>query len=143
MASNIFFSDTAIIAAVGAVKALLNSGTIKVYSGTQPADCNTAVTSQTLLATLTFSSTAFGSATASGSAGSKVVTATANSITSDTNAAATGTATWFRAWESGGTTAVLDGSVGTSGADLNLSTVSIIAGGTVECTGFTLSQPEQ
>lgn len=139
----IHFSDTAVIAAVGAVKALLNSGVLKVYTGTQPADANTAITTQTLLATLTFGSTAFGSATASGSGGSKVVNAVANTITSDTDAAATGTATWFRAYETGGTTAILDGSVGTSGADVNLSTVNIIAGGTVELTGFTLSEPEQ
>lgn len=139
----IHFSDTAVIAAVGAVKALLNSGVLKVYTGTQPADANTAITTQVLLATLTFGSTAFGSATASGSGGSKVVNAVANTITSDTDAAATGTATWFRAYETGGTTAVLDGSVGVSGADVNLSTVNIIAGGTVELTGFTLSEPEQ
>lgn len=139
----IHFSDTAVIASVNAVKALLNSGVLKIYTGTQPADANTSITTQTLLATLTFGSTAFGSAAASGSAGSKIVEADANSITSDTSADATGTATWFRALESNGTTVILDGSVGTSGADLNLATVSIIAGGTVEVTGFSLSQPEQ
>ena len=31
------------------------AGTIKIYTGTMPADCATAVTTQTLLGTLTFS----------------------------------------------------------------------------------------
>lgn len=142
MANNPFFADATTIAAVNAIAVLCNSGTLKIYSGTQPTDANTAITSQTLLSTLTFGSTAFASATASGSAGSKVVTATANSITSDTNAAATGTAAWFRCLKSDGTTVVMDGSVGTSGADLNLNTTSIVSGATVSCSSFTITQSE-
>jgi hypothetical protein len=36
----------------------------------------------------------------------------------------------------------MDGSVGTSGCDLNLATTSLVAGVDVEVTSFTLSQPE-
>ena len=130
------------IAAVGAVAALCNSGTLKIYTGSQPTDANTAVGAQTLLATLTLASTAFGTPAASGSAGSKVVTATANTITDDTSADATGTAAWFRVLKTNGTSVVYDGSVGTSGCDLNLATVSLVAGADVTVTSFAITQLE-
>ena len=143
MANNPFFTDATTIASVAAVATLLNSGYLEIYNGSQPTDANTAIGAQTLLSSgMRFSSTAFATPVASGSAGSKVVTATANSITSDTNAAATGTATWFRAYKSDGTTAVLDGTVGTSGCDLNINTTSIVSGATVSCTAFTITQLE-
>jgi len=141
MATNPFFSDAAESAALAARCALLDSGKLRIYDGSQPADANTAVTTQTLLAELTFGSTAFGSPSPSGAAGSRVQVATANAITSAT-AAATGTAAWFRAVESDGTTAVLDGSVGESGCDLNLATTSIVEGDTVAVSSFTVTQPE-
>jgi hypothetical protein len=140
--NNPFFSDAAIEASVAAVAALCNGGTLKIYNGTQPAGANTAVSTQTLLATLTLSSTAFGSASAAGSDGSKVVTVTAATITGDTSADNTGTATWFRVLKSDGTTAVFDGSVGTSGCDLNLATTSIVSGEEVDVTSFTITELE-
>ena len=142
MSNNPQFADATVIAAVAAACALLNGGFLEVYSGSQPADANTAVTSQVKLATLGLGSPAFGTPSASGSAGSRVVTATATAITEDDNAAATGTATWFRSYRSDGVTVVHDGSVGTSGADLNLSTASILAGGTVAVSAFTITHPE-
>jgi hypothetical protein len=142
VANNPFFSDATTEAAVNAVAALVNSGNISIYTGTQPTDANTALSGNTLLASMAFGSTAFGASVASGSAGSKVVTATANTISSDSSAAATGTATWFRAYKSDGVTGAFDGSVGTSGCDLNLNTVSIVSGATVSVTGFTITQSE-
>ena len=143
MALNPFFADATAEAAVNAVTALANSGKLEIYSGTQPTDANTAIGAQVLLSSgLTMGSTAFGASSASGSAGSKVVTATANSITSDTSAAATGTAAWFRLYKSDGTTVIMDGSVGTSGCDLNLSTTSIVMGATVAVTSLTLTMLE-
>ena len=142
MANNPYFADATVQAAVDAVAALCNSGTINIYDGTQPTDANTAIGAQTLLATLTLGATAFGASAASGTAPSRVVTATANSITGDSSADATGTAAWFRVLKSDGTTVVYDGSVGTSGADLNLATTSIVAGEAVNITSWTLSQAE-
>jgi hypothetical protein len=139
-ANNPFFADATVIADVEAITALLNSGTLKIYSGSQPTDANTAITSQVLLATLAFGSTAFGTPAASGSAGSKVVTAAANAITPGT-AAATGTASWFRCYTSGAA-GVLDGSVGASGCDVNLNTTSIVSGATVGLTAFSIAQDE-
>lgn len=129
-----YWYDATTEAAVNAVTALLNSGTIKIYSGTQPA-VNVAVTG-TLLATMTFGSTAF----AASSASSGTVTATANSITSGT-AVATNTAGYF-ALVTSGAAVVATGTVGTSGADLNLSSLSITSGATVSCSSFTITMSE-
>lgn len=142
MANTPFFSDEAVKAAVDAVAALANGGTLKIYTGTQPTDANTALGAQTLLATLTLGSPAFAASAASGSAGSRVVTATANTITGDTSADATGTAAWFRVLKSNGTSILFDGSVGVSGCDLNLATTSLVTGEDVEITSFAITQVE-
>lgn len=111
----------AITTAVGA------SGLLKIYSGAVPADVGTALGAQVLLGTLACSAT-FAAGAASG-------VLTANAITSDSSADATGTASFFRLTTSGGT-AVVQGTVGTSGADLNLNTTSIVAGGPIAVTSL-------
>jgi hypothetical protein len=110
-----------------------NSGKFRIYSGTRPATPDTALSGNTLLAELTINATAFG-APASG-------VLTANAITQDSSADATGTATFARVFQSDGTTVEGDLNVGTSGSDLNLNTVSIIVGGPVSITSLTLTQP--
>lgn len=132
MALNPKRSNAAVSAAADAVTALLNSGKLRIYDGSQPATANTAITTQNLLAELTFNSTAFGAASNG--------VATANAITSDTSADATGTATWFRALKSDGTTPVFDGSVGTSSADLVLNSTAISSGAQVSITSFTYTE---
>lgn len=109
----------AITTAVGA------SGFIDIYSGTPPANVGTALAGNTLLAHLPCSAT-FAPGAASG-------VLTVNAITQDASADATGTATFFRATTSGGA-AVVQGTVGTSGADLNMNTTSIVSGGPVAIT---------
>ena len=109
----------------------MNSGLINIYSGTRPTNANTALSGNTLLASLTLN------ATSAASAASGVWTA--NSITSDSSADATGTASFARIFQSDGTTAVVDVSVGTSGAELNLNTLSIVSGATVSVTSFTIT----
>jgi hypothetical protein len=142
MTNNPFFSDEATKAGVDALCAKANGGTLKIYTGTQPTDANTAIGAQVLLGTLTMNATAFAASVASGSAGSKVVTATANTISDDTSADATGTAAWFRILKSDGTSIVMDGSVGTSGCDLNLATTAIVAGADLAVTSLTVTQTE-
>ncbi len=112
----------------------LNTGYLRIYSGTQPATVNTALAGNTLLAELRFNATAFGAA----SNGVK----TANALTADSAADATGTATFYRAFKSDGTTPVYDGTVGTSGADLNLNSVAIQSGAEVSVTALTFTQPK-
>jgi len=104
------------------------SALLRIYDGTRPATGGTATT---LLAELTCN------ATFAPSASGGVLTL--NSITQDSSANATGTATWFRIVKSDGTTHVLDGSVGTSGSDMNLNTTSIVSGGPVAISSFTLT----
>jgi len=113
------------------------AGTLAIYGGTPPADADTAISDQTKLAELTFSATAFGAA-ADDTPGA---IATAASITQDSSADATGTATFFRALDSDGNV-IFQGSVGTSGEDLNLVTTSIVATQPVQVSSLTFSIPE-
>jgi len=132
MALNPKRSNVAVSAAADAVCPLLNNGYLRLYDGTQPATADTAVTTQTKLAELRWNATAFGAASNG--------VATANAITSDSSADATGTATWFRALKSDGTTVVFDGSVGTSNADLVLNSTAISSGAQVSITSFTYTE---
>src|SRR4051812_568870 len=118
--------------AADAVTARLNNGYLRIYDGSQPTDADTAVGAQVLLAELRWNATAFAAAVNG--------VATANAITADSSANASGTASWFRALESDGTTAVFDGSVGTSGANLNLNSVAISSGAAVSVTAYTYTQ---
>lgn len=104
-----------------------NAGKLRIYDGTRPATGGTATT---LLAEFTLGSP-FSGAASSGSL--------SPTLPSNTTGAAAGTATWFRIVTSGGTF-VIDGSVGTSGADLNLNTTTISVGVTVAITGFTIAR---
>lgn len=83
----------------------LNGGTLRVYTGSKPANTTISATG-TLLATLTFPSPAF--------ATTSTAVATANSIVAVT-AVATGTAGWCRLTRSDGTTVVMDGTVSAQG----------------------------
>ena len=110
---------------------LFRSAKVRIYNGTRPANVGTAITSQTMLVELTCNATAFAAAAASG-------VLTANAISNGT-AAATGTASWSRVFQSNGTTAIADADVATSGSDLNLNNTSIATGQTVSVTSFTIT----
>ena len=101
---------------------------LRIYNGTQPATGGTATT---LLAELICN------ATFAPAASSAVLTL--NAIANGT-AAATGTATWARILKTDGTTIVLDCTVGTSGADINLNTTSIVINATVSVTSATITE---
>ena len=104
------------------------SGLLRIYDGTRPASGGTATT---LLAQLALS------ATSAPAASGGVLTF--NAITQDSSADATGTATWFRVTTSGGTF-VIDGSISTSGSDLNLTTTAIVATQPVSVTSFVITE---
>lgn len=127
MANNPLWYDASVNGITGNAACSLNSGTIEIRSGSQPA-LNAALTG-TVLAALTFGNPAFGASSGG--------TATANAITSGT-AGATGTAGYFALKESGGTV-VMTGTCGTSGSDLNLSNTSITSGTPVACSSFTVT----
>jgi hypothetical protein len=110
---------------------LLNSGTLEFYTGTQPATGDTALSGNTLLGTLTFNATS--GTVASG-------TLTLNSVTQDSAADATGTATFAR-MKTSGAVVIGDVDVGTSGASINMNTTSIVTGGPISITSGTISIP--
>lgn len=107
------------------------SAIVRIYDGTPPASANAALSSNTLLATLTCSSSLAPSASGG--------VLTLSTITQDSAADATGTASFYRWLKSDATTVIKQGSVGTSGADLNLNTVSIVIGGPVSVTSWTVT----
>lgn len=121
-------SDTSANAEASAIGTLFNSGSINIYSGTQPVNANTGLSGNTLLVTLTLGNPAFGTPTGG--------VITANAITSGT-AVATATATFARWFKSDGTTVVMDVQVGTSGAAINLNTTSIVNGALIAITAYT------
>ena len=126
--------QAAMDAVVDLIDAGAGAGTINIYDGTQPADANTAVSTQTLLATLTFSDPAFGATSTAG-------VATASAITEDSSANATGTASWARILDSN-SAVIFDCDVGTTGTTIILNSVSITIGGTVSITSFTMTHPD-
>lgn len=83
------------------------------------------------VATLTFGTPAFGAASSG--------TATANAITSDTSA--TGGTVAKAALKTSGGTAIVFCAVGTSGSDINLTSLSIGVGDTVSISSLTYSAP--
>src|SRR3990172_5659923 len=127
MAAVTRISEAAANAACNAVVDLLDvggTGSVKIYSvgSGVPADVDTAITDQTLLAQLTLNATAFGAAAAG--------VATANAVTGDSSANDTGDAAFFRACKAAGT-AVIQGTCAAADADMIMNTITIVSGGTV------------
>jgi hypothetical protein len=108
-----------------------NDGYIRIYDGSRPALPSDAVTTQVLLAELRFANPAAASIT-----GGVIAFDT---IVKDSSANNTGTAAWARCLKSDGTTALIDVSVGTSDANLILSTLSIQATVEVDITSFSFT----
>jgi len=141
--ANTTISNAAAIAACDSIVDLIDggaaAGSLRIYDGSQPANPDVAVSTQTLLAELTLSDPAFGNAADATPGGQ----ATANSISDDTSADATGTAAWFRAVDSDGN-GIIDGDVTATGGggDLELDSTSISAGTTVSVTSWTFTVPE-
>ena len=132
MADTTKISNAAADAEANAFADLLNNGYLRIYDSTggtgQPASVDTAIGSQVLLAELRFAATSESDIT------NGVITFAA--LTADTDANATGVATWFRAFASNGTTAVWDGSVGLAAASPTcaLNTTSIVEHAEVSIT---------
>jgi len=110
--------------------------------GTQPADPDTVASGTLLFALNANTATTFGAA----SDAAPGATATANTIDDDTSANATGTLGYCRASSANSVDTPLDdhidGEAGTSGADFNFNTLSIVSGATVSLTSWTITQPE-
>ena len=131
MSTSTHLSQAAWDAALDAAIALANGGHVTIYDGVQPATPDVAVTTQNALVTLPLSNPA--AAPTSGG------TATMNAVGSAT-AGASGTASWFRVYSSGGA-AVWDGSVGSSGADMNFPSTAFVSGSQYGVSSWTVSMP--
>ena len=103
------------------------SGKLRFYSGTQPATGGTATT---LLAELTMNATMAPASSAG--------VLTMNAVTG-ANASSTGTGTWWRLLKSDGTTIVMDGTLGVSASDLNITSTAFVSGQPVALSSWTLT----
>lgn len=139
-------SNEVVVAMADAAVDRLDEGTgaavISIYEASQPTNPDVAVGAQTLGAKLVMSDPAFGAA-ADGNPGGL---ATADTITDDSSADATITAAWYRvsATNDGATPLDdhMDGSVGTSSANLVLNTVALVSGANVAISSYTFNVPE-
>lgn len=110
------------------------SAVVKVFSGSAPANCGTA-DSGTKLVEFDLASDWAGNA----SAGSKSFSSTPISAT----AAATGTAGYFRIYDSTATTCHMQGTVTATGGggDITIDNTSITSGQTVQITSWSITAP--
>lgn len=106
------------------------AGKIRIYDGTPPATVGTALAGNTLLAELILTDPSAGAAAAG--------VLTFSAIADDVSANASGTASFFRALDSDNNP-VVQGTVGTSGADINFDSVTFVLGGLVEITSLTIT----
>jgi hypothetical protein len=115
-------------AATDAVTALLTAGSKLVFR-TSTSDLNSPLTTANAVATLTFSTPAFG--------GSATGTATANSITSDTAATGSVSPVTHATLQTAGNTGVIQCQVAASGSDINMTGgLTVSAGDTVSCSSL-------
>lgn len=113
-----------------ALGALLDNGKMRIYAGAKPATADTAIGAQTLLAELTFGADAFPAAVNG--------LLTANAITGDAAADATGTATFFRALTAA-LAPLMDGTIGEgAGFDAIIDSDAIQQDADVNVTSFTI-----
>jgi hypothetical protein len=125
------YSDLVRNAKLDAVESTTGTSAIlTIRTGAAPANCGTA-NSGTVLATVTLPSDWMNAA----SGGTKTLLGT----WADTSADATGTAAHFRIHNSAGTVCHIQGTVGTSGADMIVDNTSFTATQSFSVTSFTLT----
>lgn len=109
-------------------------GTIKIYTGSQPTTANDSIGASTLLATVSLSDPAFGSASTGA--------ATLQGVPLSGTGVAAGTAGWARVADSGGGT-VMDGSITATGGggQIEMDTTTVSVGLTVTITAGTVTMP--
>jgi hypothetical protein len=112
------------------------AGYSEIYDGAQPADPDTAITTQVLLGTVTYGATAFGAAVddTPGAIATSIGTPTGTGV-------ANGTPTWFRSYDGGGGV-VSDGTAGTAGTDMILDSATIAVGQVLNVISHTLKTRE-
>jgi hypothetical protein len=111
------------------------SCSLEIRSGTKPGTCATATSGGAVLATINLPSDWMAAA----SSGAKAIAGTWEDLSADS----TGTASFFRVYNSQATknetTCFLQGDVAVSASDMNVSSVSFTAGQSFSITAFTLT----
>lgn len=131
MASDVRFSTATLNGFLDTINTRLGSGALlRFYSGTKPANADAALSGNTVLAELALSATPFAAASSR--------SISANAISNDTSADATGTCTFASFLTSGGTR-VVDVTVGTSASDIIVNTVSFVAGAQVSVSSMSIT----
>ena len=122
-------------AAVKAVGRIANGGVVVIYGGERPAHPEQPATVQPLLVELDVGEHAFDEVKAG-----EIAT---GDVTARSPVKRDGRATWFRLYAADGNTALLDGSVGATGADMNLRMTDLLEGSLVQISRFSYRLPEQ
>jgi hypothetical protein len=127
------------------LKTILNLGFINIYGGTVPATADDAIGSATLLCVVSNNSTGTGLTMAS-AASAGTLPKNSGEVWSGVNVA-TATATFYRhvavgdTGASSSTEARVQGSVGTVGAEMNLSSVNLTNGATQTIDYYSIALP--
>jgi hypothetical protein len=138
-----FFDTVIMVSQSKSIQDVFYKGFIKIYSGSQPTLATDAPTG-TLLCTI------YSDGTTTGLTFDDAVSGTLSKAGAETwtgTAGATGTAGWFRlqaAGDSGGSSSTderLDGAISTSGAELNMSSTSIVATAVQAISTFQITIP--
>lgn len=108
------------------------SAKLNIFTGTAPANVGTAA-SGTLIAQYSLAS----DWAAAASGGTKAL----NNLPLSTTALATGSAGYFRIYDSANSVCTMQGTVANSGADLNVDNSTINSGQTINITAFTITAP--
>lgn len=134
----------------GSLKDLFRNGVLDIFSGTQPINADT-TESGTKLVRITLSSEAFVAGTATN--GINLGTATDGVIGKDSDETwsgvglVAGNAGWFRFYDNAATTGAstsairLDGSIATTGAQMNMTNTRISVGGVTVITSVAITDP--
>lgn len=137
------------VLAGGSLKDVFRDGILRIYSGSQPADADTDKGAGVLLVEVTIASGAWVAGAPTN--GLRLGTAASGAVSKDASVwsgigLADGVASWFRfyanATDAGGASITLpriDGAVGTSGAQLNMSSTTIVTSATTTIDTFTVT----
>jgi len=133
MASNLQMGTTLRNARLDQIESTIGvSAVLKIFSGAQPANCATADSGTKLVEYDLASDWA-----AAASGGAKALNGTPITVAG----AATGTAGYFRIYDSTATTCHMQGTVGTSGTDMIIDNTSINAGQNVVINSLSFTEP--
>jgi len=131
----------------GGLKAILDGGVMDIFTGSQPASADYVETGTKLIRISSTSGTAATDGLLFGTSASGILPRTTPAWTGVVTVA--GVAGWFRFYGTAGTSGTsatanrMDGAVGVSGADLNLSHTSLVVDSVLTISTFNIAQPAE